>query len=114
MRVRFLSIAGQHSLLVIENGYDRAIAYRAQMIRGNEARPTDVCIVMPHKHGFEHWPFVIDRLEISEMHFVDWRIGDPIALRLMRRVTYGVLHLFGLRSAQCDSTFRWPAALEAR
>jgi len=78
VRVKFLSIAGQHSLLVIENGYDRAIAYRARMVRGDQSRPTDVCIVIPRKHGFEHWPFVIERLEISDMHFVDWRAGDPI------------------------------------
>lgn len=78
VRVKFLSIAGRHSLLVIENGYDRAIIYRAQIIRGNEARPTDVCIVIPRKHGFEHWPFVIERLAISDMHFVDWREGDPL------------------------------------
>ena len=78
VRLKFLSIAGRHSLLVIENGYDRAIVYRAQIIRGNEARPTDVCIVIPRKHGFEHWPFVIERLAISDMHFVDWREGDPV------------------------------------
>jgi hypothetical protein len=78
VRVKFLSIAGQHSLLVIENGYDRAIAYRARMFRGDQARPTDVCFVIPHKHGFEHWSFVIDRLEISDMRFVPWREGDPI------------------------------------
>lgn len=78
VRVKFLSIAGRHSLLVIENGYDRAIAYRARMTSGGQTRPTDVCFVIPRKHGFEHWPQVIDRLELSDMHFVPWREGDPI------------------------------------
>jgi hypothetical protein len=79
VRVKLLSIAGQHSLLVIENGYDRAIAYRARMGRGNQVRPTDVCFVIPHKHAFEHWPFAFDRLEIYDMHFVAWREGDPVS-----------------------------------
>ena len=78
VRVKLLSIAGQHSLLVVENGYDRAIAYRARMSRGDRSAPTDVCLVIPRKHGFEHWPHVIDRLEIYDMRFVVWREGDPI------------------------------------
>jgi hypothetical protein len=77
IRVKFQSIAGRHSLLVIENGYDRAIVYRAWMTWARQTRPTDVCLVTPNQHGFEHGPFPIDRLEISEVRFVDWRQGDP-------------------------------------
>jgi hypothetical protein len=52
IRVKFLSIAGRHSLLVVENGYDRAIVYRARMTRDGQTRPTDVCLIMPGQHGF--------------------------------------------------------------
>ena len=78
VRVKFLSIAGQHSLLVFENGYGRAIAYRARMARGDNVRATDVCIITPHRFAFEHWPHQIDRLELYDFHFVDWNEGDPI------------------------------------
>lgn len=77
IRVKFLSIAGRHSLLVVENGYDRAIVYRARMTRDGQTRPTDVCLIMPGQHGFEHWPHPIERLEISDVRFVPWREGDP-------------------------------------
>lgn len=78
VRVKFLSIAGQHSLLVFENGYGRAIAYRARMARGDRLTATDVCILIPRRHSFEHWPHPIDRLELYDFHFVDWNEGDPI------------------------------------
>jgi hypothetical protein len=78
VRAKLLSIAGQHSLLVLENGYARAIAYRARMTRGGRSAPTDVCVVIPHRHGFEHWPHSIDRLEIYDFRFVEWKAGDPV------------------------------------
>ena len=78
VRVKFLSIAGQHSLLVFENGYGRAIAYRARMARGERLTATDVCILIPRRHSFEHWPHPIDRLELYDFRFVDWNEGDPI------------------------------------
>ena len=77
IRVKFQSIAGRHSLLVIENGYDRAIVYHARMTRGGRTVPTDVCLITPNQHGFEHWPYPIERIELSEIRFVDWRAGDP-------------------------------------
>jgi hypothetical protein len=78
IRVKFLSIAGRHSLLVLQNGYDQAIVYRARMTHGGRTTPTDVCLVIPHRHGFEHWAFLIDRLEIYDLRFVAWRAGDPV------------------------------------
>ena len=78
IRVKFLSIAGRHSLLVMENGYGQAIAYRARMTRGGRTTPTDVCLVVPNYHGFEHWPDPLDRIEISDIHFVPWQRGEPV------------------------------------
>jgi hypothetical protein len=78
LRLRFLSTAGQHSLLILENGYDRGIVYRARMTRHGETSATDVCLVMPGRHGFEHWPDAIERIEISDIRFVPWRQGDPV------------------------------------
>jgi hypothetical protein len=77
IRVKFFSIAGQHSLLVMANGYDQAVVYRARITRAGRSGSTDVCLVVPNHYGFEHWPFPIDRLEISEVRFVEWRQGDP-------------------------------------
>ena len=77
IRLKFLSIAGRHSLLVVQNGYDRAIAYRARMTRDGKTTPTDVCLVIPRRHGFEHWPYPIERLEIYDVRFVAWQEGDP-------------------------------------
>ena len=78
LRLRFMSIAGRHSILILENGYDRAIVFRARMTRGGETRPTDVCLVTPMRFGFEHWPHPVDRIEISDVHFVPWQPGDPV------------------------------------
>ena len=78
LRIRFLSIAGQHSILILENGYDRGILFRARMTRDGDTRPTDVCLLVPMQHGFEHWPHPIDRIEISDIRFVPWRRGDPV------------------------------------
>ena len=75
VRVRFLSIAGQHSLLVVENGQGRALAYRARMTVNGQARHTDVCIVLPRLPSYEHWAFPIERLELSDFRFVAWPPG---------------------------------------
>jgi len=76
VRLKFLSIAGRHSLLVVQNGYDQAIAYRARMTRDGRTTPTDVCLVIPRRHGFEHWPHPIERLEIYDMRVIAWHEGD--------------------------------------
>lgn len=78
LRLRFLSIADQHSLLILENGYDRGLVFQARITRDGTARPTDVCLVLPMHHGFEHWPYRTERIEISNVHFVPWRPGDPV------------------------------------
>ncbi|MEA3014366.1 MAG: hypothetical protein QOD42_2911 [Sphingomonadales bacterium] len=75
VRLRFLSVSGQHSLLVIENGQGRALAYRARMTVNGQSRHTDVCIVLPRLQSYEHWPHPIERLELSDFRFIAWPPG---------------------------------------
>jgi hypothetical protein len=75
VRVRVLSIAGQHTLLVVENGQSRALSYRARMTVRGRTQPTDVCIVLPHLPSYEHWAFPIERIELSDFRFVAWAPG---------------------------------------
>jgi hypothetical protein len=75
VRVRALSINGQHTLLVVENGQAGALAYRARMTVRGQTRPTDVCVVLPHLPSYEHWAFPIERLELSDFRFIPWAPG---------------------------------------
>jgi len=75
VRVRALSIAGQHTLLVVENGEGRALAYRARMTVQGRTQHTDVCVVLPHLPSYEHWAFPIERLELSDFRFIPWAPG---------------------------------------
>jgi hypothetical protein len=75
VRIRFMSIAGRHALLVVENGQGRALTYRARMTANGRTRSTDVCIVLPHLPSYEHWPHEIERLELSDFRFIPWAPG---------------------------------------
>ena len=81
IRMRLHDIAGQHTMLIIENGYDRALIFHARMTSGDRSTATDVCLVVPNNRSFEHWPHPIDRLELSQLVQVDWRQGDPVPCR---------------------------------
>ena len=81
IRLRVHDIAGRHTMLVIENGYDRALVFHAEMARDNRRRPTDVCLVVPNNRSFEHWPDQLDSLELSQLVLIDWREGDPVPCR---------------------------------
>ena len=63
----------------VENGYDGALRYRAALRRGGRSTPTDVCIVMPHKLGFEYWPYPAEGVEISDVRVVPWHEGDGVS-----------------------------------
>ena len=76
VKLRFMSVAGQHMLLIVENGYGQALAYRAQMTRAGQTRPTDVCIVLPANRSYEHWPHTIDRIALSDFALVAWNEGQ--------------------------------------
>ena len=81
IRMRLHDIAGQHTVLIIENGYGRALVFHARMSRGDRSAATDVCLVMPNNRSFEHWPHPIDSLELTRLVQVDWRQGDPVPCR---------------------------------
>ena len=75
VRFRLMTIAGRHALLVVENGQRRALAYRARMTVNGRTRHTDVCVVLPGLPSYEHWPHVIERLELSDFRFIPWLPG---------------------------------------
>ena len=66
------------SLLVIANGYDRGMVYRATMHVKGQSQATDVCVVMPGKVGLELWRFAIDSLNLSDIKLVPWKPEDGI------------------------------------
>lgn len=75
VRIRFFTIAGQHALLVVENGQGMALRYRARMTVRGAARHTDVCVVLAHLPSYEHWPHTIERIELSDFRFISWLPG---------------------------------------
>lgn len=77
IRMRLHSIAGKHTLLVVENGLQRAFAYRARITTEGETRQTDVCVVSPGFPMYEHWPHPIERIELSNFRHVQWQPGQP-------------------------------------
>ena len=81
IRLSFHAIADRHTLLVIENGYDRAIVYRARMRREGREQATDVCLVMPGRRGYEHWPHMMERLDLSGFSVAEWQEGSPVPCR---------------------------------
>jgi hypothetical protein len=40
-----------------------------------------VCIVLPGKRGYEHWPYPIEKIELSEFTVEPWKEGDPVTCR---------------------------------
>ncbi len=81
IRMRLHDIAGRHTMLIIENGYGRALVFHAEMTTALGTMPTDVCLVVPNDRSFEHWPDPISRLELSQFVQVDWQEGDPVPCR---------------------------------
>jgi hypothetical protein len=76
VRLKLYHLGDTGTLLVVENGYSSGLAYRATMFGGEHQGPTDVCEVMPQRFSFEHWPYIIERLEISRMRLVPWIEGQ--------------------------------------
>jgi len=68
----------RHTLFVIENGYDRAFVYRATITRDGKASATDVCLVMPQKRGYEDWPYIIEKIELTAMSLQPWTESDGV------------------------------------
>ena len=76
-RIVFVQLkGGSESLLLIENGYGSGLAYRARIQRGGKAEPTDVCQAMPLKRAYEHWPYPIETIILSNFRLVPWKEGQ--------------------------------------
>jgi hypothetical protein len=75
VRLRFLLIAGQQAELLLENGFDRALVFRASITVAGQTRPTDVCVVLPNNRSSEHWPDAIERIDLSDFELVPWQEG---------------------------------------
>jgi hypothetical protein len=75
VRLRFLLIAGQQAELLIENGFDQALVYRASITLAGQTRRTDVCVVLPNNRSSEHWPDAIERIDLSDFELVPWQEG---------------------------------------
>jgi hypothetical protein len=69
---------GLHAVLTIHNGFAQSVRYRAAMLKGGEVSPTDVCEVIPEIRGVEHWPYRIERLDLSQLRLEPYGGGDPV------------------------------------
>jgi hypothetical protein len=81
VRVRFLSIDNKQSLLVVENGLKRSLAYRARMTVSGQTRPTDVCVVLAGFPSYEHWPHPIEGITLRDFRYVSADPGQPPTCR---------------------------------
>jgi hypothetical protein len=82
VRFTFAQVPGSDDVvLTVENGYQRALTYRAIATVGGRRAPTDVCLVPPSRVMFEHWPYQIDSIELLELEIHDWSPGDPTPCR---------------------------------
>jgi hypothetical protein len=73
--VRFTFVpfdGGKSTVLVVENGFNGSFLYRARIGRGANAMVTDVCQLPPNNRGYEHWPYPLDWIEITDIRPVDW------------------------------------------
>jgi len=71
-----LGNGGRERLLIVENGYVLGLRYRAVMHRSGRVEPTDVCVVIPERRGYEHWSYPIDRIELGALILVPFGEGE--------------------------------------
>lgn len=70
-------LVGGESVLVFQNASDRLLTYRARITAGGQTQTTDVCQVLPLKAGYEHWPYPIDKIELSGFELGSWDGATP-------------------------------------
>jgi hypothetical protein len=75
IRLTFRALKRGHRMLLVENGYGRAVAYRAIMKVGKVWRTTDVCQAYPGVRNFEWWPEPIEAIAVSGLKLVAWSEG---------------------------------------
>jgi hypothetical protein len=54
-----------HSFLTLLNGYGNSFRYRAAMHANGRITATDVCEILSQVPASEHWPYVIDQLDLT-------------------------------------------------
>lgn len=70
VRFSFSDMSGMR-MLNVENGYQRALLYRARMFIGGRSANTSICPVMGGIVGIESWGDPIDRLELREPRLLE-------------------------------------------
>jgi hypothetical protein len=78
LTLRFIVLDGKATMLALENGYDEGLVYRATIEVKGRSQPTDVCLVLPGKRGYEHWPYAITKITLHHFSRVHWSDGDPL------------------------------------
>ena len=77
IRYTLVTIPGDQRMLIIENGYDRALQYQARLHANGRTGLANVCLVKPVRGTYEHWPFKVDSTEIFSISMTVWSKGDP-------------------------------------
>ncbi len=79
VRVTFVAVAdGKEAILIVENGYDEAFRYHTNVSGEGRVYQPDVCMVAPHRRGYERFPVVLDRGTLQGLERVTWSRGDPL------------------------------------
>lgn len=82
VHIRFAQVPGtEQVVLLIENGYGQAFVYRATQHVDGAASPTDVCSVRPNFRAFEHWPYVIQQIDLTAISLEPMGPDDPVVCR---------------------------------
>jgi hypothetical protein len=82
LRMSFVEVPdGGGVVLRIENGYDRGLEYRAAIFADFRTTSTDVCTVRPLLRGYEHWPYPIMLITMSDARLFPWSEGQRVVCR---------------------------------
>ena len=60
--------SADRTALFLANGYGSKVRYHAVMNADSRSASTDVCDVPARLLGMEYWPYIIDRIDLSELH----------------------------------------------
>jgi hypothetical protein len=74
--LRFVTVSvegGSHSMLVVENGYERGLVYRASLQIDGRRQSKAVCPVQPRTRGYAAWPYPVDHIELTNLRLVAWK-----------------------------------------
>jgi hypothetical protein len=72
IHIKLVEAPPGESLLLIENGYDGAVTYRATMTVKGRTVAAEVCQVRPGLFGAEQSSDWIERFELSDIHLEPW------------------------------------------